>query len=75
MQLELEDIDILRSFHYRIRPTFGTAHFSFGELPHQFEDEIEHYLIMAFGLVVQFVGEVCKKGLQAGEEGVAITDT
>ena len=75
VQFELEDVNVFRGLHYGVRTAFSTFHFRLRELAHQLEDKVEHYLIVTFGLCVQFVGEVGKEGLQAGEEGVVIACT
>ena len=73
MQLEFEDIDIFRCFHYGICTTAGAAYFGIGELSHKFENNIENYLVVTLCLLVQFVVEIGKEGLQAGKKGIVVS--
>lgn len=41
VQLKLEDINVVSSFHDGIGSSFGTSHFSLGELSHELEDEVK----------------------------------
>ena len=59
VQFEFEYVDVVGCFYHCIRTPSGTANFSFYILPQQFEDQIEDYLVMLFGPVVQFIGKMC----------------
>ena len=73
VQLKLEDINVVGSFHDGIGSSFGTSHFSLGELSHELEDEVKNGLIMTFRAVVQLVRDSGKESSQAGKEGIGIT--
>ena len=59
--------------NHGIGSSLGTSYFCLGELSHEFEDEIENGLVVAFRAVVQLVGNPGEEGPQAGKEGVGIT--
>ena len=73
VEFELEDVDVVGSFHDGIGPSLGAPDFGLGELSHEFEDEVEDRLVVAFRAVVQLVGDAGEEGSQAGEEGIDIT--
>ena len=73
VKFELEDVDVVVGFHHGIGSSLGTSYFCLGELSHEFEDEIENGLVVAFRAVVQLVGNPSKESSKAGEEGIGIT--
>lgn len=75
IQFKLEAIQVVGRFHYCIGSSFGAPHFGFAELPHEFEHEVEDYLVVAFRLVVKLVRNVGKEGAQTIHKGIHITGT
>ena len=73
VQLELEHIYILRSLNNGISSSLRTMNFGLRELPHQLEYQIDHNLIMAFGLIIQFIREIGKESLEAMHESIRIS--
>ena len=59
VQLELKDVNGIFCLHHGIGTTTRTAHFRLYELTQQSEDDIKDGLIVAFGIVAQFVGNAC----------------
>ena len=72
VQLELEDVDILWSLDNGIGTAFRTVYLGLRKLSHQLEYQVDYYLIMTFGLVVQLVGEVRKESLKTMHESVDV---
>jgi hypothetical protein len=50
-------------------------HFGLRELPHQLEYQIDHHLIMAFGLIIQFVWDAGKECTEASQKSIYFTIT
>ena len=75
VQLELKDVNDIFCLHHGIGTTTRTAHFRLYELTQQSEDDIKDGLVVAFGIVAQFVGNACKEYFQTFHESIHITGT
>ena len=68
VEFELEDVDVVGSFHDGIGPSLGASDFGLGELSHEFEDEVEDRLVVAFRAVVQLIGDCLLYTSDAADE-------
>lgn len=73
VQLELKNIEVVCCLYYSIGTAGSGTHFCLRKLSHKLEYEVEHDLVVALRLLVQFVWEIGEEAGEAGEESLCLT--
>ena len=65
-------VALVTGANHGIGAALGGPHLGPGKLPHEAEDEVEDDLVVAFGLIVELVGDGGEEGAEASEERVNV---